>query len=168
MAKSRFMKVASITAAVLAVVGLFALWANYKIHRVPIPKRDKLADCTSESLSFPMIVRYYGPYQFVLGLPHTSTGLVSFRGEVQIRQSTQLVARIPISSDDITPCNWLAPKPGQGLAGYILTWSRTNGGERLSEILVRGQIYDVQVTFSQSPPTASSLWLSSIGRVGEP
>ncbi len=168
MANRRVIKVVGRTAAVLAVIGLVAAWANYKIHRISIPKREKLADCTSESLSFPMTVRYYEPYQFVLGLPHSSTGQLSFRGEVQIRQSTQLVARIPISSDDITPCNWLDPRPGQGLAGYILTWSRTNRGERLSEILVRGQSYDMQVRFSQSPPRDSSLWLSSTGRVGEP
>jgi hypothetical protein len=166
MANPRVIKVVWRTAAVLAVIGLLAAWANYKIHRIPIPKREKLADCTSESLSFPMTVRYHDPYQFVLGLPHSSTGQLSFRGEVEIRQSTQLVARIPISSDDITPCNWLDPKPG--LAGYILTWSRTNRGERLSEILSRGRSYDLQVAFSQSPPRDSSLWLSSIGRVGEP
>lgn len=168
MASSRTIKTAASIVTVLAVLGLVALWANYKIHRIPIPKREKLADCTSESLSFPMAVRYHDPYQFVLGLPHSSTGPLSFRGEVEIRQGTQLVARIPISSDDITPCNWLDPKPGLGLAGYILTWSRTNRGERLSEILVRGQSYDVQVAFAQSPPRDSSLWLSSIGRVGEP
>jgi hypothetical protein len=166
MANLRVIKVLWRTAAVLAIIGLLAAWANYRIHRTPIPKCDKLADCTSESLSFPMTVRYHDPYQFVLGLRPSSTGQLSFRGEVEIRQSTQVVARIPISSDDMTPCNWLDSKPG--LAGYILTWSRTNRGERLSEILARGQSYGVQVAFSQSPPRDSSLWLSSIGRVGEP
>lgn len=166
MANSRIIKVLTSIAVVLVVIGLFALWANYKIHRIPIPKREKLADCTSESFSFPLTVRYHDPYQFVLGLPHASTGQLSFRGEVQVSQSTGLVARIPISSDDITPCNWLDPKPG--LAGYILTWSRTNRGERLDDILVRGQSYNVQVAFSQSPPRDSSIWISSIGRVGEP
>ena len=168
MPSSRIIKVVCKTAAVLVVGALIAAWVNYKIHRVPIPKREKLADCTSDTLSFPVTVRYHEPYSIVLGLPHSSTDQLSFRGEVQLRQSTKLVARIPISSDDITPCNWLDPKPGQGLAGYILTWSRTNRGERLREILARGQTYDVQVTFSQSPPKDSSLWFTSIGKVGEP
>ena len=168
MASSRFIKVVWNIVAVQAVIGMLALWANYRINRISIPKREKLADCTSDSFSFTMAVRYHEPYQFVLGLPHTSPQELSFRGEVQLRQSTGLVARISISSDDVAPCNWLAPKPGSGLAGYILTWSRTNRGERLSEILTRGQSYEVQVRFSQPPPRDSSLWLSSIGRVGEP
>jgi hypothetical protein len=53
------------------------------------------------------------------------------------------------------------------LDGYVLTWAHTNRGERLHEILVKGATYDVQVTFSQSPPRDSSLWLTSMGKVGE-
>jgi hypothetical protein len=102
MPSSRVIKVVCSTAAVLAVIGVIAAWVNYKIHRVPIPKREKLADCTSATLSFPMTVRYHEPYALVLGLPHTSTGQMSFRGEVQLRQDTQIVTRIPISSDDMT------------------------------------------------------------------
>ena len=168
MPSSRIIKITCKTAAVLLVVALIAAYVDYKIHRIPIAKREKLTDCTSDILSFPMRVRYHAPYSIVLGLPHTSTGQLSFRGEVQLRQSTQVVARIPISSDDITPCNWLDAKPGQGLAGYILTWSFTNRGERLSEVLARGQTYNVQIMFSQSPPRDSSVWLTSIGKVGEP
>jgi hypothetical protein len=167
MPSSRLIKVCS-TAAVLAVVGVIAAWVNYKIHRISIPKREKLADCTSATLSFPLTVRYHEPYALVLGLPHTSTGSLSFRGEVQLRQSTQVVARIPIRSDDMTRCNWLDHPAGTGLTGYILTWGRTNRGERLDNILRQGQSYDVQITFSQSPPADSSLWLSSIGKFGEP
>ena len=166
MANSRIIKVVTSVAVVLRVIGLFALWANYKIHRIPIPKCEKLADCTSESLSFPMTVRYHDPYQFVLGLPPASTRQLSFSGEMQVSQSTGLVARIPISSEDITPCNWLDRKPG--LAGYILTWSRSKRGDGLDDILVRGQSYNVQVVFSESPPRDSSIWISSIGLVGEP
>ena len=150
----------------VALVGLFTFWVNYKIHRIPLPKREKLADCTIQSLSFPISVRYHEPYHLLLGLPHSSPGLLAFRGEVQMRQSTGLVARVQISSDDLTQCNWLDGDPG--MTGYILTWSRTNRGERLSDVLVKGQSYDVQVSFSKTPPLGSSLWLSSIGKVGEP
>ena len=166
MVNSRVFKAFTSIAGVLTAIGLFALWANYKIHRVPMPKLEKLIDCTSASVSFPMTVRYHDPYQLVLGVAHDSAGQLNFRGEVQVNQSTGLVARIPISSDDVTSCNWLGSK--SGLAGYILTWSRTNRGERLDDILVRGQSYSVRVAFSQSPPRDSSLWLSSIGRVAEP
>jgi hypothetical protein len=70
MPRSRLIKVVGITAAVLVVVGLIAVWVNFKIHRIPIPKREKLADCTSPTLSFAMTVRYHKPYVLVLGLPH--------------------------------------------------------------------------------------------------
>ena len=166
MADPRIIKRALGIALVLAFIGLFALWADHKIHRIPIPKRDKLADCSSASFTFPMTVRYDGPYQILLGLPQSSTGQLSFRGEMQVSQSTGLVGRIPINSADITQCNWLDSKPG--LVGYILTWSRTNQGECLDDFLTRGKSYTVQVAFSESPPPDSSLWLSSIGRVGDP
>lgn len=168
MRSARIIKLFCCTGAVLAVVAVFAVWMNYRIHRIPIPKREKLTDCTSETLSFQMAIRYHEPYAIILGLPHTSAGQLSFRGEMQLRQSTQIVARIPISSDDMTSCNWLDQKGGASLAGYILTWGRDNRDDRLRDILVRGRTYDVLVTFSQSPPSDSSLWLASIGRVGEP
>ena len=152
----------------MTAIGLFAVWANYKIHCIPIPQYEKLADFTSKSLAFPMTVRFHDPYHLVLSVSHSSTGPLSFRGEVEIRQRTQLVARIQISSDDVEPCNWLDQMPGPGLAGYILRWSRTNPGERLDELLANGQSYDVTVSFSHQPPRDCSLWLASMGRVGEP
>jgi hypothetical protein len=152
---------------VLVVVALIAVWLNYKIHRIPIPKEEKLADCTSDTLSFLMTVRHHRPYSIVLGMPRTSTNQLSFRGEMQFLQSTQIVATIPISSYDMKPCNWLDEPPGAGLAGYILTWGRTNRTERQSEILTKGQSYHVEVKFSQPPPKDSSLWLSSVAKVGE-
>ena len=85
------------------------------------------------------------------------------RGEIVLRQSTGVVARLPISAQDITPCSWLN-SASPGLSGYILTWSRTNHGERLSEIVRRKQTYDVHVAFVQPPPPRSSLWWSSMQR----
>jgi hypothetical protein len=125
-----------------------------------VPQAQKLADCTTNNLDFRMRVQHSPPYQFVLGVPLTQTGKLSFRGEIILRQSTDVVARIPIDSQNMTSCNWLNRSPD--LSGYILTWSRTNYGERLSEMLVRKQTYDVHITFDEAPPTNSSLWLSSI------
>ena len=125
-----------------------------------VPKEQKLVDCTNSTLHFEMHVQDFPPYQFVLGLP-PGINPGSFRGELTISQSTGTVARVPVSSDALTPCNWL-----EGHSGYILTWARTNSGERLRTFLVRGQKYDVQVHFSPPPPLESSLWLSSIRKVG--
>jgi hypothetical protein len=127
-----------------------------------VPHEQKLADCTTNSLNFAMTVEYSAPYQFVLGVPQSQTGQLSFSGEIVLQKSTSVVARIPISSHDITPCNWLNSAPN--LSGYILTWSRTNHGERLSDLLVERQAYNVRVDFKELPPVGSSLWLSSIKR----
>jgi hypothetical protein len=151
-------KVLKVLGAILAVVviGYFAL-----PHLVctEIPERQKLVDCNSNTLAFVLTCDHSPPYQFVLGLAPSHTGSFSFRGEVVIQQSTGTIARIQIGSDHITPCNWLP-----SLDGYILTWSRTNAGERLGELLHRGRTYDVRVAFSEAPPLGSSLWFSSIGR----
>ena len=127
-----------------------------------VPQVQKLADCTTNSLDFSMTVQYSAPYQFVLGVPQSQAGQLSFRGEIVLRQSTGVIESIPISSRDITSCGWLDSAPD--LSGYILTWSRTNHGERLSDLLTQRQTYDVHIFFEQPPPLNSSLWLSSMKR----
>jgi hypothetical protein len=127
---------------------------------VEFPQEQKVADCTTNSFDFKMTIQYSGPYQFVLGVPLSRKGQLSFRGDMVLQQSTGVVARIPITSEDIRPCNWLASAPG--LSGYILTWSHTNHGDRLSDLLVRGQAYDVHVALNEAPPVGSSLWLTSM------
>ena len=140
----------------LGVVGYFAL---PHLVCVEIPERQKLADCTTNALAFTMTCRHSPPYQLVLGLAPSDTAQLAFRGEVTIQQSTGTVAKIQIGSEHAVSCNWLP-----GLDGYIVTWHRTNGGERLSELLTPGQTYDVSVRFAEGPPRGSSLWLSSMGR----
>jgi hypothetical protein len=145
--------------AALLVLGAIGYFVLPRLVCMDVPKRQKLADCNTNALAFTMTCDHSPPYQFVLGLGPSHTGPVAFRGEVIIQQSTGTVARIQIGSDHITSCNWLP-----GLHGYILTWNRTNAGERLGELLRRGQSYDVRVAFAEAPPTDSSLWLSSMGR----
>jgi hypothetical protein len=108
-----------------------------------------------------MAVQHDPPYQFLLGLSAASRGELSFRGEIIVSQSTGSVARIPVDSHNVTPCNWL-----YGCSGYILTWGRTNREDRLQSFLAKGRSYNVQVRFSEQPPMASSLWLSSMGKAG--
>jgi hypothetical protein len=145
------------------MIGLVAVWANYKIHRVPIPVQERLAECTASNLDLTLSVRHRPPYQFLLGVP-PPVSLTEFRGEIWIQEGTNVISRLPVASDNLTPCTWLERR---GLAGYILTWSLTNRGERLDDVLTRGHTYRVQVAFSQPPPRESSLWLSSIGKIGD-
>jgi hypothetical protein len=151
-------KLIKVVAALLAL-GIIGYFALPHLVCMDMPKRQKLADCNTNALAFTMTCDHSPPYQFVLGLGPSHTGPFSFRGEVIIQQSTGTVARIRIGSEQITPCNWLP-----GLDAYILTWSRTNAGERLGELLRRDQSYDVRVAFTEAPPTDSSLWFSSMGR----
>ena len=151
-------KLLKVVAALLAV-GIVGYFALPHLVCMEVPKRQKLADCNTNALAFTMTCDHSPPYQFVLGLGPSHTGPFAFRGEVIIQQSIGTVARIQIGSEHITPCNWLP-----GLDGYILTRNRTNAGERLSELLRRGQSYDVRVAFAEAPPTDSSLWFSSMGR----
>jgi hypothetical protein len=145
--------------AVLLVLGVIGYFALSHLVCTEIPKRQKLAECNTNALAFTMTCDHSPPYQLVLGLGPSHTGPIAFHGEVIIQQSTGTVARIQVGSDHITPCSWLP-----GLDGYILTWNRTNAGERLGELLRRGQRYDVRVAFSEPPPSGSSLWFSSMGR----
>lgn len=56
MCSFRILKIVCSATVILAAVAGISAWVNYKIHRIPVPKREKLADCTSESLSFPIAV----------------------------------------------------------------------------------------------------------------
>jgi hypothetical protein len=141
----------------LGVVGYFAL---PHLVCMDIPKEQKVSDCTNNVLAFALNCEHSPPYQFVLGFGSSHSQTSAFRGEIVIQQNSRTVATIPIGSQDMTACNWLPV-----LGGYILTWNRTNAGEGLSDFLRRGQSYDVRVAFSEAPPTNSSLWFSSMGRV---
>jgi hypothetical protein len=146
---------------VLAVLGAAVLALNG--IRVAAPRQQRLTNCTTNVLDFSMTCDHWSPYQFLLGVPYSVADDLRFRGEITISQPTGTVARVPVSADAVTWCNWLGH---HDLMGYILTWSQTNRGERLEEFLTRGQTYQVRVTFTEMPPAQSSLWLSSIKRVG--
>jgi len=131
------------------------------------PREQKLADCTTNALAFRVAWPTGELFQIVLGVPYADTNALAFRGELVFRQSTGTVARVPIGSHDVTPCNWLdnhASAPH--VAGYILTWGRTSVTERLDHLFAKGQRYDVEVRFSEPPPTTSTLWLHWIGQIG--
>jgi hypothetical protein len=130
-------------------------------------REEKLADCTTNALAFRVAWPTGELFQIVLGVPYADTNALAFRGELVFRQGTGTVARVPVGSHDVTPCNWLDNQSSDPhVAGYILTWGRTNVTERLGHLFTKGQIYDVQVRFSESPPKTSTLWLHWIGQTG--
>ncbi len=146
---------ASLATALLAYIALPHLVC------LEVLEREKLADCTTNRISFTMTCVHTRPYALLLGIPTTNTVGMSFKGDLRITQGQRKVVRLPLSSDDMTPCSWL--ESGPRLTGYILTW-RTHRADLLSDSLQRGQSYQVEVTFAEVPPSNSSLWLSSMGR----
>ena len=97
-------------------------------------------------------------------MPHKDAQTLTFRGEPVFRQNAGIVTRVPIGSTDVTTCNWLDNRTGAAhLAGYILTWSRTNAAERLDRLFAEGQIYGLEAAFTKPPPLTSTLWLHWIG-----
>jgi hypothetical protein len=132
-----------------------------------VPREQKLTDCTTNALAFRVAWPTGELFQIVLGVPYPDTNALAFRGELIFRQGTGTVARVPVSSQDVTACNWLdnhASAPH--VAGYILTWSRTNVAERLDHLFTKGQSYDVEIHFTEPPPPTSTLWLHWIGQIG--
>src|SRR6267142_221314 len=56
-------------------------------------KTLKLADCTSNSLTFLMTLKYARVYEFIFSAPQSATNQIKFRGELAIRQGTNAVAQ---------------------------------------------------------------------------
>ena len=129
------------------------------------PQKQKLAVCTTNALAFSVDWPNGKLFQIVLGVPYTDTNVLTFRGELIFRQRGGTVANVRVTSQDVTACNWLdnqATSPH--VAGYILTWCRTNTAERLDHLFTKGQSYDVEVHFTEPPPPTSTLWLHWIGQ----
>ena len=99
---------------VIKVTALAGVLAGCGGKEVPVEQR--VADCTNSTVRFHMTVQHFPRYEFVLGMPSSATGGLSFRGEIVLGQGNRTLARIPIGSQNMTPCNWLP-----GLSGCILT-----------------------------------------------
>jgi len=122
------------------------------------PRMQKVADCTNSTLRVELSVATDRNYNFVIAIPQSRSGHLSFGGEIEISKGTQSRA-ISISSQDITPCDGV-----KQMDCYLLTWSPTNRS-KVNDFMIRGQKYDLTIQFSEMPPQGSSIWLRSLGRV---
>ena len=126
---------------------------------VGVPSRQRIAEFTGGDLSFELTPVFPSPYHFVIGVPAGSM-IPIFRGIIELRDRSGIVAIVPISSDTARPCNWLTEAPG--VSGYILAW---NEPRDLSKLLRRGGTYQVHISFSKPLPPGVSLWFCSIRHV---
>jgi hypothetical protein len=102
---------------------------SYAIN-VDVPQRIKLADCTNIVTKVHFIFPKGRYYRFVLDVPPVTTNKSS--GHLNIMAGTVLVTNIVLNSDQPEQqCNYL--------------YGLTN--------------YDLELSFNQSPPPSTSLWL---------
>jgi hypothetical protein len=134
------------------LLGVGALFARF-------PHREKLADCTADSLKVELKLATGSPYHLFIILPTAGTNGVNFSGQVVISRDSQQVATLPIGSDDLQPSAWL-----EGQNAQILTWSQTNRAT-LNAAIVERAWHTFEFRFSEMPPQGSSVWLASLARI---
>jgi hypothetical protein len=137
---------------------------NVACVRKDVPKERHLVDCNTNSLRFLFAVEEQPPYQLVIALPKvipfdsegrrvpTKLRLPKFQAEAVLTGASGSPLHIRFSSDQAKWCNWL--KRDHGLEAFILC--------KLP--LKKGEVYDVQISFSDAPPLGCSLWLSGMVR----
>lgn len=146
---------------ILNVIGCH-LMEKFQIQDYP-HKMQKVMDCTTNVLDFPITKSREVPYDLWLGIPSAQTNQLNFRGEIILRQNAGVVARFLINSDELQTCRWYADShisPSNEWFGYMLTRARPNH-LILSQLLVSNQTYNVRIIFDKLPPAQSSLWLES-------
>ncbi len=146
----------------LLLLGGCWFW-EVKIHG--LPRETKLADCTKDSLRFPLRCPSGSRFQLLLGVPEKPVDWdrpnakpnqpPTFEGKVAFWQEGRIVHRIVISSRNARSCNWLKKYSLDG--AYLLTW---DAPDDLEKHLTPGRSYDVRVSFTHRPAPTTSLWLS--------
>jgi len=156
------MKSAIVSVVAVIVLILVLSWVN--AIRVPTTIIRQVGQCTTNVIGFSVSIDRGIPSALVLAVPRSSTNALSFSGEVIVSRATGMVARIPIGTVNLMPCNWIHQRPD--LADYILTWNTNKAAGRFFDALSNGEPSNILITFSKVPPPECSLWFSSIKLVG--
>lgn len=126
----------------LIVACIVALPLYRKIQSISIPQSYKLAACTNDILEMAFRAPKGGHvYQLVLGPP------AEFTGDVEILRDSNTIQKFAISSEAVTPCNWLS-RHGISTAS-ILTWN-------LNTPLFQTDV----IEFSKPPGANSAVWVT--------
>jgi hypothetical protein len=116
---------------------------------------QKVANCTADRLDFRVSVPKDQEYSFAFVLELSKPE--EFNGEMVVTQGSGVATHLPISSQNAFRWSMSGGTNGQNLSGYCLVER-----EKLSHIFVRGQTYDVHVTFDKRPPNGCPLWFISM------
>jgi hypothetical protein len=151
-------------AVVVGVVGLLlagcAYFSNHIMVVMPLPREQKLSEITSDAVAADIVWPNAEPgsYQLVVGLQTNRFAYdrpcPTFAGVVTVTGSNgSPVEQFPVSSTNVTQCNWLSHK--HGLDGFILTWKQTN----VLRSSTAGTQYKIGLNFEKRPEEFTSFWL---------
>ena len=115
---------------VLGIFMTFGLWLAYNYaNHVGFIRKEKLADCTNV-MTFHLKVPRGHDYRFILAVPSGSTN--QFSGRMDISDGASIVTNVNV--------------------GFSQT-------EQQGNFLHAETNYDIRISFNQSPPPSSSIWL---------
>jgi hypothetical protein len=141
------------------IIYAIAFWVS-RVKR--IPQSTKIADCTNTVLKFSFIAPPGNRYNFALGIGGArnlaEVTQHDYKGKFQITDGKNEVFALDFDSKHSRSAFWLRKE--DELAGYILTLPNRLDQPSLDRILRPKTNYEVIVTFSDRPPTGSSLWLN--------
>lgn len=146
------------------VAGLLS-FVGHRLYRIavntPVPRSAKLFDCTDPVLN----CSFTAPkaYGFTMLIAAPSQLNHDFFGSVRISDESTQTFEFEISSERMTPCNWLE-RTGPPSA-YILT-GRFHPKYPALE-LSAGRRYQITLSFTRTPPTNCSIWMHWIEHAGD-
>ena len=122
------------------------------------PRMHKIADTADSIIKATFSVSTDPNYFLVVATPQNATNKSEFKGIATITSGQRSVV-IPINSENSLPC-----KGFKNLDCVIVNYSTTNRNE-LNDVIKRGERCEVVVVFATMPPSGSSIWLRSLGRI---
>ena len=126
---------------------------------VPVPSTQRVGEFGPNDSSFNLRSEFHAPYHFVIGIPGTMDTPPAFHGVIEVRAPDGSIQSKPITSDSVTPCNWLrAPS----VSGFVLGGATP---QQFSILLHQGITYHVRLSFTELPPVGCTLWFASMKHV---
>ncbi len=144
---------------VAALIVVFILGSLLCLYTAQVPAMRRMTGLAAAETIIELTPHYHPPYHLLIGVPSSSEDPPRFAGTLELTSSGGKRVTIPIDSESSTKSNWLH-SPSE--TGYILGWTQQ---PRLSDVLQRGETYQLRISFSGEPPPESSLWFLSIKQV---
>lgn len=141
----------------IAVVCAGAIFCAWLVHTyagyIGIPQSIKIAECTNSTTKVHFKFPKGHNYHLVLGTASVPSD--SFSGRIDITSGTSSVVSFPIRPE---PVYWLK---NYGVPfGFSLTGDAINTNSPiLSKFIYAQKDYDIRITFNQSPPLSTEIWL---------